>query len=412
MNSQRGPSQILIWDSTADRFNLTNPNTDKITCIGITSSRKKRCANPIALDHIADAESATRDLLTATLPIDEKKRMEMFKRLAKATLCQYTHRHQAAGLTGRWTRLFERGLPRAWCLPSGTQIYDHLGGGGSGSGVEEKPIRDQASAESRGRGANAEHQQETGAQREQTGREASDKRCREESEDARPRAKRRRHCELPGAACSEEEGIEKEGGSEEKGVHEHPPAPQEPRGTRKACFKRRKAFLLAQEKKRMAKLRAEQKRRERDRAESDRQEEERVVRAEKEIEDGLPLDVRQQRERNAQQPWSSAWEVYKKAYHELDNPESRPANITDVQMSTVDFWPTRVGSYSSCSEVAVREFFANGPWAFDRKQMLKQARLWHPDRSMRFFSQSKYEKALRKKVTIVSQVLNSIVETY
>ncbi|KAM0695785.1 hypothetical protein Q7P36_004267 [Cladosporium allicinum] len=412
MNSQRGPSQILIWDSTADRFNLTNPNTDKITCIGITSSSKKRCAHPIALDHIADTESATRDLLKATLPIDETKRMEMFKRLAKATLCPHSHNHQAAGLTERWTRLFERGLPRAWCLPSGTQIYDHLGGGGSGSGVEEKPIRDQASAESRGRGANAEHQQKTGAQREQIGREASDKRCREESEEPRPRVKRRRHCELPGAACSEEEGSEKEGGSEEKIIHEQSSALQEPRGTRKACFKRRKAFLLAQEKRRTAKLRAEQKRRERDRAESDRQEEERVVRAEKEIEDGLPLDVRQQRERNAQQPWSSAWFTFGKFCNQLDSLDGRPGNIADLEIYTVDFWPSRAGSYFSCTEAAVREFFANSLEPLDRRTILKLARLWHPDRSMRLFSLSKDQKAILKKVTVVTQVLNSILETY
>jgi phage-related minor tail protein len=111
----------------------------------------------------------------------------------------------------------------------------------------------------------------------------------------------------------------------------------------------------------------ERKRQEEDRKEQKEEAEEREQWAQ---EQRVHHEAKQRHERHAKQPWLAAWTTYEGTCIYLTDPETRPFYITDLQVETVDFWPTRVGSYSSCNEAAVREFFANGPWALDRKQML------------------------------------------
>jgi hypothetical protein len=343
----------------------------------------------------------------------------MFRRLAEATLCQHSHKHHAAGLTERWARVFERGLPRAWSLPSGTQIYDHFSGGGSWSGVK------------------GERQQQTGAQQEQTHGRAGDKRHREE-EEAHPRAKRRRHCDLPGAADQEDEDNgEQEEPAEDarqsrRDAETRRAVDQANREEAKRQAQREKEEMQAQREKtekqqekeraaaaervrlqleaeRIAELQAGQQRREREGAEHDPPEEDR---AEEEREHCLRLEARQRHERNAQQPWSDAWATFGEACLQLEDPKRRPAEISDLELYTVDFWPTRVGSYESCTLAAVRDFFDNPVTVITRKTMLKLAWLWHPDRSMRHFSHSKDGEVIRDKLTMVTAVINSKLETY
>jgi hypothetical protein len=335
----------------------------------------------------------------------------MFKRLAVATLCRHSHNHHAAGLSERWAHVFERGLPRAWSLPSGTQIYDHFSGGGSGSGIR------------------GERQQQTGAQQEQTHHRAGDKRHREE-EEAHPKAKRRRHCDLPGAAEEDDEEQEesaKDARQSRLDAEAKRAVDQANREEAKRQAKREKEEMQAQrekeekqaqrekteraaaaEAKRRAELQAEQQRRERDRAEHDQPEKER---ADKEREHGLRLEARQRHERNAQQPWSDAWATFGVACSQLEDLRTRPAEISDLELYTVDFWPTRVGSYESCTLDAVREFFDNPATVITRKIWLKLAWLWHPDRSMRHFSHSKDGEAIRDKLTMVTAVITSKLET-
>jgi hypothetical protein len=420
MNSQRSPSQILIWNSENDRFDIVSPDTSTITCIGITSSgKKKKCTNRIHQSRIADAVTTTRKLLHPTNPINNNTgRLELFSQLAKATLCKQTHQHQSVDLAERWTRVFERGLPRARSLPSGTQVYDHVSGGGSGGGIK------------------GEHQQHTGAQeQEQTHRRACDKRPCEEQETP-PRAKRRRHCDLPGASDQEEEesGEQAEGARQsrfdaearqrsdqanreeakrqsqrekkERQAHQDETNRQAQQAeTERAAAAERVRLQL--ETKRIAELQAEQQRREGDRADLTKE-----VRAEKEREDGLRVAAKQRHERNAQQPWSEAWATFGVACRQLEDPKTRPAEISDLELYTVDFWPTRVGSYESCTEAAVREFFANPATVITRRIWVKLAWLWHPDRSMRHFSQSKHEEEIRGKVTMVTAVINNIIATF
>ena len=100
------------------------------------------------------------------------------------------------------------------------------------------------------------------------------------------------------------------------------------------------------------------------------------------------------------------------ACRQLEDPKTRPAEISDLELYTVDFWPTRVGSYESCTEAAVREFFANPATVITRRIWVKLAWLWHPDRSMRHFSQSKHEEEIQGKVTMVTAVINNIIATF
>lgn len=144
----------------------------------------------------------------------------------------------------------------------------------------------------------------------------------------------------------------------------------------------------------------------RDRAERARREEKRTQR---EAEERHLNEARQRREDNAQQPWSIAWEVYMLALPRLDPREVLP---TDLEICIVDFWPTRVGSYASCNEVAVRKFFDHRSSDLERRAMRKHAVVWHPDRAMRLFVNAKDKEAILRTVTMVTQVVNSVMDGY
>jgi hypothetical protein len=103
--------------------------------------------------------------------------------------------------------------------------------------------------------------------------------------------------------------------------------------------------------------------------------------------------------------------MYERACNERADPKTRPTTITDHEINTVDFWPTRVNSYSSCNEAAVRLFFAKRSLAFNRKEMFEQAKLWHPDRAVTVFGGAKDEESVFRTVTMIQQVINDMIAT-
>jgi hypothetical protein len=126
-------------------------------------------------------------------------------------------------------------------------------------------------------------------------------------------------------------------------------------------------------------------------------------------ENNVRYEAKQRHERNAQQPLSAAWATFESFFPDLEKHEKFP---TDLEIYTMDFWPTRVGSYSSCNVASVREFFAYRFASFDRKAMRNHARVWHPDRAMLLFVNAIDKETLLEKVNMVSAIVNGFVGAY
>jgi hypothetical protein len=121
---------------------------------------------------------------------------------------------------------------------------------------------------------------------------------------------------------------------------------------------------------------------------------------------------RQQNEQRQQQAraqtWDDAWLRYEKAWSRV-SPDNKPSDL-DVLQSSI--WPTKTGSYSSCSESDVKLFFISQPGSVSRNVIRRQALRWHPDRAVRLFKHVKDESQLEelmKAVTMISQVVIGIM---
>jgi hypothetical protein len=116
----------------------------------------------------------------------------------------------------------------------------------------------------------------------------------------------------------------------------------------------------------------------------------------------------EQRQKTRAQTWDDAWSRYEKAWSQI-SPDNKPSEL-DVLQSSI--WPTKTGSYSSCSESDVKLFFISQPGSVSRNVIRRQALRWHPDRAVRLFGHVKDESQLRelmKAVTMISQVVIGIM---
>jgi hypothetical protein len=116
----------------------------------------------------------------------------------------------------------------------------------------------------------------------------------------------------------------------------------------------------------------------------------------------------EQRQKTRAQTWDDAWLRYEKAWSQI-SPDNRPSEL-DVLQSSI--WPTKTGSYSSCSESDVKLFFISQPGSVSRNVIRRQALRWHPDRAVRLFGHVKDESQLEelmKAVTMISQVVIGIM---
>lgn len=120
---------------------------------------------------------------------------------------------------------------------------------------------------------------------------------------------------------------------------------------------------------------------------------------------------RQHSERQQQtraRTWDDAWLRYEQAWSQISSTD-KPSEL-DLRKSLI--WPTKTGSYSSCSESDVKVFFLSQPGSVSRNVVRRQALRWHPDRAARLFGHVKDEsqlKELMKAVTMISQVVIGIM---
>lgn len=122
---------------------------------------------------------------------------------------------------------------------------------------------------------------------------------------------------------------------------------------------------------------------------------------------------RSQREREAEaaqsnedQSWESAWAKYEAAWSSISYAS---VQLDDADIHTMGIWPTRSGSYSSCCEAVVKEFFAHRPEKIDRKALRRQFMRWHPDRAERLFSHVRGREGVLRIMVMVSQVVNEVM---
>jgi hypothetical protein len=130
-------TKALIWDPNHDQFDLLDPSTVPITCIGITSYTQRKCDNEIDEQNIAITKSVTHDLLhpEATEPREAASQVRnLLSNLAKATLYQQEHQDQAAALSQKWYSNYE------WCEPD-AQYAPSTHSGGSGVDDWEHELR-------------------------------------------------------------------------------------------------------------------------------------------------------------------------------------------------------------------------------------------------------------------------------
>lgn len=114
MDSSSNSTKALIWDPGYSQFDLVDPSTVTITCVGTIPSTQQKCDIKIDEQDIANAKSVTHDLIHpgAAEPRAAASQMRnLLSSLAKAILCQKEHQDQAAALSQKWYSNYE------WCEP-------------------------------------------------------------------------------------------------------------------------------------------------------------------------------------------------------------------------------------------------------------------------------------------------------
>jgi hypothetical protein len=418
MSSTASTATLASWDPM-HVLSLLNPAKLAITCVGYAPSCRRRCRNPIAAQNISSAKVVMRELVRADLSDDEVKNL-LFE-LAEYLLCRRCHQGQAGVVSDGWWRLVQAHLERE--EEEGSDTSDDGDDGdddtnSDGSGSDSDSDSEDGSGGRRNRG------------NENTPLPAEDflltlERLQREFDELlqkqRQHLLRGNNSTVPAIRAQQLRNGE---------AHQIDNSLQQRLTEQKAereaeQLRREEAYLLAQrereearERSRRATAEAEQARREEAQrqaarekaqreAEAERLRQEEAAAAEKARQERQRQDKERQRQARAQ-AWEDAWLRYEQAWSQISS-DNKPSEF-DVRMSSI--WPTKTGSYSSCSESDVKLFFISQPGSVSRNVIRRQALRWHPDRAARLFGHLKDESQLRelmKAVTMISQVVIGIM---
>jgi hypothetical protein len=418
MSSTASTATLASWDPM-HVLSLMNPAILAITCVGYAPWCRRRCRNPIAARNISSAKVVMRQLVRPGLSDDDVKNL-LFE-LAEYLLCRRYHQDQAGVVSDGWWRLLQAHLEREEEGGSGTSDDGDDGDddtNSDGSGSDSDSDSDDGSGGRHNRG------------NENTPLPAEDflitlERLQREFDELLQR--RRQHLlrgndsTVPAIRAQQLRNGE---------AHQIDNSLQQRLTEQKAereaeQLRREEAYLLAQrereearERSRRATAEAEQARREEAQrqaarekaqreAEAERLRQEEAAAAEKARQERQRQDKERQRQARAQ-AWEDAWLRYEQAWSQISS-DNKPSEF-DVRMSSI--WPTKTGSYSSCSESDVKLFFISQPGSVSRNVIRRQALRWHPDRAARLFGHVKDESQLRelmKAVTMISQVVIGIM---
>lgn len=430
MSSTTSTATLASWDPIAV-LSLMNPAKLAITCVGHAPSCRRRCRNAIAAHNIQSAKAVMRDLVRPGVSDDEVKNL-LFE-LAEYTLCRRYHQNQATVVSDGWWRLVQahredeerfsdtsddgdsdsddddansssgsdsdsddgstgrRGrenehapLPANEFIDSLERLqreFDELlrrqrqqllrGDTSTVPAIRERQPRARDSQHSDSNIRQRLDEQEAQRKSEQLRREEAYLLAQREREEARERS-RRATAEAEKVRC--EEALRQAARENAQREAEAERVRQEEAAAEAERRREEKAAAAA----------AEKARQERERQHSERQQQTRA------------------------RTWDDAWLRYEQAWSQISSTD-KPSEL-DLRKSLI--WPTKTGSYSSCSESDVKVFFLSQPGSVSRNVVRRQALRWHPDRAARLFGHVKDEsqlKELMKAVTMISQVVIGIM---
>lgn len=429
MSSTTSTATLASWDPIAV-LSLMNPAKLAITCVGHAPSCRRRCRNAIAAHNIQSAKAVMRDLVRPGVSDDEVKNL-LFE-LAEYTLCRRYHQNQATVVSDGWWRLVQ-------AHREDEERFSDTSDDGDGDSDD-----DDANSSS---GSDSDSDDGTG----RCGRENeyaplpanefidSLERLQREFDEL---LRRQRQQLLRGdtstvPAIRERQPRARDSQHSDSNIRQRLDEQEAQRKSEQ--LRREEAYLLAQREREEARERsrrataeaekvrceealrqaarenaqreaeAERVRQEEAAAEAERRREEKAAAAAAE-------KARQERERQHSErqqqtrarTWDDAWLRYEQAWSQISSTD-KPSEL-DLRKSLI--WPTKTGSYSSCSESDVKVFFLSQPGSVSRNVVRRQALRWHPDRAARLFGHVKDEsqlKELMKAVTMISQVVIGIM---
>jgi hypothetical protein len=425
MSSISSTSTLASWDPK-ELFQLVNPDKMSITCVGYAPSCRRRCRNPIAYHNVQAAKEVMRQVVRSGISNTDLK--EMLFNLAGYTLCRRYHQGQATVVSDRWFGMVQRYRDEEDDRGSDTSDDDDDGdsddgASSTGSSSEDSDDDDNDNAPRRRVTGDAEELRRRFDELETLQREFEEllQRQRQSLQDRVSRSTLVTQTRQP-----QGDQPQRSEPSRSSATHER----REQEGTlRNAEQARQEANYLAAQhagesaREQRRRDRAEQARREETQRQAQAQREAEAkakAEAERLLKEQEAEEARLNRERQAkgkkqqQQArilsWETAWLRYETAWAELTFKSTGTSIDTDIRTSQI--WPTKSGSFASCSEADVKAFFRCQPGDANRRILRRQALRWHPDRATRLFACVADEVVVgevSRTVTMISQVVIGIM---
>lgn len=406
-----------------DLFQLVNPDKLSMTCVGYAPSCRRRCRNPIAFRNVQAVKEVMRQVVRPGASNTDLK--EMLYDLAGYTLCRRDHQNQATGVSDRWTGMVQR--HRDDEDDRGSDTSDDDDGGSDDGGSDDGAIStgsDSSDDTDDGDNDNAEelrrrfdeletlqHEFEELLQRQRQSlqdrmsRSTLVRQTHQPREDGRPISEPSRSSTTRERRDQEETVRNAENARQETDYL----AAQSARETaRDQCRRDRAERVKREEAERQAQREAEAEAKTKAAVEAER------LHKEQEAEKACRDRERQTKLKKQQQSrilsWETAWLRYEAAWADLTPSNTSTLMNTDIRTSQI--WPTKSGSFASCSEEDVRAFFRCQPGDANRRILRRQALRWHPDRAARLFTCVADEMLVGEVLrtfTMISQVVIGIM---
>ena len=416
MSSTTSTATLASWDPIAV-LSLMNPAKLAITCVGHAPSCRRRCRNAIAAHNIQSAKAVMRDLVRPGVSDDEVKNL-LFE-LAEYTLCRRYHQNQATVVSDGWWRLVQ-------AHREDEERFSDTSDDGDGDSDDDDANSSSGSDSDSDDGSTGRR----GRENEHAPLPANEfidslERLQREFDEL---LRRQRQQLLRGdtstvPAIRERQPRARDSQHSDSNIRQRLDEQEAQRKSEQ--LRREEAYLLAQrereearERSRRATAEAEKARCEEARRQAAREKAQREAEAERLRQEAAAAaeKARQERERQHSErqqqtrarTWDDAWLRYEQAWSQISSTD-KPSEL-DLRKSLI--WPTKTGSYSSCSESDVKVFFLSQPGSVSRNVVRRQALRWHPDRAARLFGHVKDEsqlKELMKAVTMISQVVIGIM---
>jgi len=426
MSSTASTATLASWDPMT-LLSLMNPAKLAITCVGYAPSCQRRCRNPIAAHNISSAKVVMREIVRSDLSDAEVQNL-LFE-LAEYTLCRRSHQSQATVVSDGWWRLVQahREDEEERFSDTSEESDNDDSAGDSGDDSDSDSDNDNGDGNSGRRHRDNENTplpaNEFIASLERLQREFDEllQRQRQQLDRGRDRPVISTTPAIRAQQSHSNEARRNESNLQQRLDEQEAQREAEQLRREEAYCQAQREREEARERSRRATAEAERARREEAQRQTAREEARREAEAERmrqeaEAAEAAAEKARQERqredERRQQQTraraWDDAWLRYEQAWSQIASTDQ--ASHLDVRKTTI--WPTKTGSYSSCSEADVKLFFLSQPGSVSRNVIRRQALRWHPDRAARLFGHVKDEsqmKELMKAVTMISQVVIGIM---